>query len=185
MTIDPRHLTGAAVAIALAGFLLAARPVLADPLQIEIANAGETYTQEVGAPKLMPGNLAEVTAVTSPILMHAGTHITGKYCHQFGFSLRAINLPANQVVVFDVHVTHPLWKLPDGRSGTDEAWTTSIQGSRWGYIGYSLTEPWSLEPGTWTFTLSQGLRILATQSFELEVAPGQTMPADGCAPSIS
>jgi hypothetical protein len=173
------------VAIALAGSLLAAQPALADTPQIEIANVGETYTQEVGAPKLMPGNLAEVTAVTSPILMHAGTRITGKFCHQFGFSLRATNLPPNKIAVFDVHVKHPLWTLPDGRSGTDEAWTTSIEGGRWGYIGYSLTEPWSLQPGTWTFTLTQGLRVLATQSFELEVAPGQIMPADGCAPSIS
>ncbi len=184
MTI-PHRRPASIVALALAGSLLAACPAWAEPLQIEIANAGETFTQEVGAPKLMPGNLAEVTAVTSPVLMHAGTRIEGKYCHQFGFSLRATNLPANQTAVFDVHVRHPLWTLPDGRSGTDETWTTSIEGNRWGYIGYSLTEPWSLQPGTWTFTLSQGLRILATQSFQLDVAPGQAMPSDGCAPSIS
>ncbi len=184
MTIAHRR-SGFLVALALAGSLLAARPVRADPLQIEIANAGETFTREVGAPKLMPGNLAEVTAVTSPVLMHAGTQIEGKYCHQFGFSLRATNLPPNQTAIFDVHVRHPRWTLPDGRSGTDETWTTSIEGNRWGYIGYSLTEEWSLQPGTWIFTLSQGLRVLATQSFELNVAPGQTMPSDGCAPSIS
>jgi hypothetical protein len=65
MTIAHRRRTGFIVALALAGSLLAARPVWADPLQIEIANVGETFTREVGAPKLMPGNLAEVTAVTS------------------------------------------------------------------------------------------------------------------------
>ena len=183
--IDHRPQAGFAVATLLAGCLLASHPARADALQIEIANVGETFTKEVGPPKLMPGNLAEVTAVTQPILMHAGTQIAGKFCHQFGFSLRATNLPPNQVAAFDVHVTHPLWKLPDGRSGTTESWTTSIEGNRWGYIGYSLTEPWSLEPGAWTFTLTQGVRVIATQSFDLQVAPGQTLPEDGCAPSIS
>lgn len=165
--------------------VVVAGPVLAEPLRFEIAGVGEVAAQDLGDGKLLPGNLAEVTGVSTPLLLHPGTRITGAYCHQFGFSFRAANLPPGEVAMFTVHVSHPRWTLPDGRTGTDEQWTSAIEAQKWGYVGYSFTEPWSLEAGTWVFTLTQGPRVLAEQRFEVEVAPGQAMPSQGCVPSVS
>jgi hypothetical protein len=169
----------------LEGGSAAAKPVQAAPVQVEVAGAGEVMAHDVGEAKVLPGNLAGVAGVTSPVLIRPGHRITGEYCRQFGFSFRAINLPAGQVVPIEVQVVHPLWTLPDGRTGTQENWTSVLDGNHWGYVGYAFTESWSLQPGTWTFTLSQGGRMLTQQSFELEVEPGQTLPPDGCTPTIS
>jgi hypothetical protein len=173
---------GCLVVMLASGMARAAPPA---PLQLEVAGAGEVVAQDVGEAKLLPGNLAGVTGVTSPKLIHPGHRIDGAYCRQFGFSFHATNLAPGVSAPVTVQVTHPLWRLPDGRSGTVEMWTSVLEGNRWSYVGYSFTEAWSLVPGTWTFTVSQDGRVLTEQSFQLDVAPGQTMPLQGCDPSIS
>jgi hypothetical protein len=154
-------------------------------VQLEVAGAGEVVAQDIGEATLLPGNLAAVTGVASPKLIHAGHRIEGAYCHQFGFSFHALNLAPDETIPVTVQVTHPRWTLPDGRSGTQETWTSALEGNHWGYVGYSFTEAWSLVPGTWSFTMSQGTHVLTQQNFQLDVAPGQILPLDGCAPSIS
>jgi hypothetical protein len=157
----------------------------AAPLQLEVAGAGEVVTQDIGEATMLPGNLASVTGVGTPKLIRPGHRIEGVYCHQFGFSFRATNLAAGQIAPVTVQVTHPRWTLPDGRSGTQETWTSTLVGHEWGYVGYAFTEPWSLVPGTWSYTVSQGGRVLTQQNFQLDVAPGQTMPLQGCAAAVS
>jgi hypothetical protein len=159
--------------------------VQAAPLQLEVAGAGEVVAQDIGEATLLPGNLASVTGVGTPKLIRPGHRIEGIYCHQFGFSFRATNLPADQIVPVTVQVTHPRWTLPDGRSGTQETWTSALKGREWGYVGYAFTEAWSLVPGTWSYTVSQGERVLTQQNFQLDVAPGQTMPSQGCVAAVS
>ena len=154
-------------------------------LQLEVAGAGEVFTQDVGDAKLLPGNLAGVTGVTSPVMIHPGHRIDGAYCHGFGFSFRALNLAPGDHVPITIQVTHPKWTLPDGRTGTEESWVSVLDSGRWGYVGYSFTEPWSLEPGTWVFSVSEGSRLLTQQSFEVDVAPGQAMPLQGCVSAVS
>ena len=162
---------------------IAAAPPAA--LQLEVAGAGEVVAQDIGEGKLLPGNLASVTNVGTPKVIHPGHRIAGAYCHQFGFSFRALNLAADETRTVTVQVTHPRWTLPDGRSGTQETWTSSLRGNQWGYVGYAFTEDWSLVPGQWAFTVTQDGHQLTEQDFQIDVAPGQTMPLQGCAPSIS
>jgi hypothetical protein len=172
--------------VALAGVILAAGPARAAPLQIEVAGAGEVFTRDVGEPKLLPGNLAPVSGVTSPVMIHPGHRIEGSYCHGFGFSFRPINLPPGRQVPIVVRVTHPLWTLPDGRSGTQESWDSVIDSPKWSYVGYSFDEAWSLVPGTWIFTVTTADgRLLTEQSFQVDVAPDQTLPKEGCTQEVS
>ena len=155
------------------------------PLELDVAGAGEVVAEGVGEATLWPGNLAGVTGVTTPKVIHPGHQIEGGYCRQFGFSFRARNLTGDQTAPIMIQVTHPTWTLPDGRTGTTETWTSVLQGRSWGYVGYAFTEAWSLVPGVWSFTVSQDGRVLTRQDFELQVAPGQTMPPDGCTPQVS
>ncbi len=166
-------------------FVLASGAAHAAPLQLEVAGAGEVLAPDIGEARLLPGNLASVTGVGTPKLIHPGHRIEGVYCHQFGFSFRATNLPAGQVAPITLQVMHPRWTLPDGRSGTQETWTSILQGNRWSYMGYAFTESWSLVPGTWSFTVLQEGRVLTQQDFQLDVAPGQTMPLEGCVAAVS
>ena len=174
-----RRICVAGLAIGLAAGAQAA------PIQVEVADAGEVVAQNIGEAELLPGNLAEVSGVTRPVLIHPGYRIAGAYCRQFGFRFRATNLGPAEIAPITVQVTHPRWTLPDGRSGTREIWSSALEGREWGYVGYSFTEPWSLEPGPWVFTLLQDGRVLTEQNFQLDVEPGQTMPLQGCAPSVS
>ena len=166
-------------------FLLGIAAAPAATLQLEVAGAGEVVAQDIGEGTLLPGNLASVTNVGTPKVVHPGHRIAGAYCRQFGFSFRAINLPADATSSVTVQVTHPRWTLPDGRSGTQETWTSTLRGNQWGYVGYAFTEEWSLVPGLWAFTITQNGHELTEQDFQIDVTPGQTMPLQGCAPSIS
>ena len=166
-------------------FTLGMGPARAATLQLEVAGAGEVVTQDLGEATLLPGNLASVTNVGTPKLVRAGHRIAGAYCRQFGFSFRATNLAADKTASVIVQVTHPRWTLPDGRSGTQETWTSTLRGNQWGYVGYAFTEEWSLVPGLWAYTVTQDGHVLTEQDFQIDVAPGQTMPLQGCAPSIS
>jgi hypothetical protein len=170
--------------LVLVGVMTAAH-VQAATLQLEVSGAGEVIAQDMGKSAMLPGNLAPVDNVGTPKLIHPGHRIDGAYCHQFGFSFRALNLPGDQTADITVQLTHPLWRLPDGRSGTEEVWTSTLRGNIWGYVGYSFTEAWSLVPGQWRYTITQGGHVLTEQEFQVEVEPGQTWPDQGCAPSIS
>ena len=60
-----------------------------------------------------------------------------------------------------------------------------LRGGQWSYTGYGLEESWTLTPGTWRFTVLYEGKTLATQSFELQVDPGQPFPTEGCAAPVS
>jgi hypothetical protein len=166
-------------------FGLASGAAHAATLQLEVAGAGEMVTQDTGEATQLPGNLASVQSVKAPKVIRPGHRIEGVYCHEFGFSFRATNLPAGQTATVSVQLTHPLWTLPDGRTGTQEVWTNTLKGDGWSYIGYAFSEDWSLVPGSWEYTISQGDHVLTQQNFQLDVAPGQTLPLQGCAAAVS
>lgn len=165
----------------LAALLAGAPAAWADPLTVRIGRVGEVVAPEAGPPEPPhPGNVAGTTPVQDPRFLRLGTEIEGTPCRQFGLEFRAVNLPPGVTMPVMVQLTHPLWTRPDGQSGTTETNTSFVSSDRWTYVGYTLEEPWSLIPGPWTFTVSQGPRVLATTSFNVAVEPGQTVPKDGC-----
>ena len=168
--------------------LLLCAPVCAhaDQLIVRIGRAGEVATVEAGPSQPpLPGNVAGSTPVHDPKFLQLGTEIDGTPCRQFGLEFRAVNLPPGVSVPVTVQLSHPLWTRPDGQSGTVETNVSDVTGNRWTYVGYTLEESWSMVPGTWTFTISQGPRVLATTSFNVSVEPGQTVPVEGCSAPTS
>ena len=173
--------------IAAALLLLAlCRPALADQLLLRVGRSGEVSAPEAGPSEPpRPGNVAGTTPVLDPKFIHLGPDVDGVYCRQFGLEFRAVNLPPGANVPVVVRLDHPLWTRPDGQSGTTEINVSSVSADRWTYVGYTLEESWSLTPGTWTFTISQGPRVLAVSSFNVSVEPGQQLPAEGCSAPTS
>lgn len=171
----------ACASLVFAAGLLTAAPALADQLVLRVGRAGEVVAPEAGpAEPPRPGNVAGTTPVLDPKFLRLGPDVDGTPCRQFGLEFRAANLPPGVTVPVVVRLDHPLWTRPDGVTGTSEINVSSVSSDRWTYVGYTLEEQWSLVPGEWTFTISQGPRILAVSKFTVSVEPGQTVPPEGC-----
>ena len=159
----------------------------ADPLSLQIGRVGEVSAEAVGPPQPpRPGNIAGIDSVRDPRFTHLGTEVEGAFCKQFGLEFKAANLAPGDTALVQVILDHPLWTRPDGVSGTREVNYNTVSADRWSYTGYTLEEDWSLVPGPWTFTISQGPRVLASVTFDVTVAQtGQHMTPEGCdAPSV-
>jgi hypothetical protein len=163
---------------------VAAQPAVAQALVVEIGRAGEVTAVEAGDPQPpRPGNIAGSNSVLDPRFTHLGPDVQGVFCKQFGFEFRAKNLAPSSQAIVQVTLDHPLWTRPDGVSGTREVNLSVLTGNEWSYVGYTLEENWSLVPGPWVFTISQGPRVLATATFNVSVEnPNQHMPSEGCNP---
>lgn len=156
----------------------------ADPLAVQIGRVGEVSAETVGLPRPpRPGNVAASTPWRNVHFTHLGTDIAGAFCKQFAVEFRAANLAQGETALVQVTLDHPLWTRPDGVSGTREMDYATLSGDQWNDTGYSLTEDWSLTPGPWTFTISQGARVLASVTFQVTVDhAGQHMTAGMCNP---
>ena len=167
--------------LGIAAALLAATPAMAASLAVQMGRMGEVVAEEAGPPEApRPGNVVGSTPVRPPRFVHLGSDVTGVFCRQFGLEFRAANLPPGEAAAVVVQLQHPLWTLPDGRTSTMETNVSGIDADHWSYTGYTLEEGWSLVPGRWTFTISQGPRVLAVADFDVTVEPGQTEPVNGC-----
>ena len=163
--------------------LLAAGPAAAQVLDVEIGRVGVVEPTETDVPETPPadGNLVGSSPQRPARFTKLGSAIDARFCMLFGFEFRAPNMPAPLEFPVVVQLDHPLWTRPDGRSGTQERFHNLLT-SEWSYTGYHLEESWTLVPGTWRFTVLTGDKVLATQSFELSVAPGQSLPTNCGAP---
>ena len=173
---------------ALAGLMvmLAAAPVRAQVLAVEIGQAGVIEPSDPDPPAAPPAgdNLVGSSPQSPKRYIHLGSDVDARFCTLFGFEFRAPNLPAALEVPVTIVLDHPLWTRPDGRTGTQERYSNTLRNT-WSYSGYHLEESWTLTPGTWVFTVMLGDAVLARQSFELTVPPGQVFPAAGCAAAVS
>ena len=165
----------------LAVFVFAPAAASAEQLVVRIGRIGSVVAQESGPSEPpRPGNVAGTTPVFDPKFIQLGTEIEGTACRQFGMEFRAVNLPHGEESTVVVQLTHPLWSRPDGQTGTMETNSSVVSVDRWTYVGYTLEEAWSMVPGPWTFTVSQGPRVLATATFNVRIEPGQQVPQAGC-----
>jgi hypothetical protein len=166
--------------------LAAVAPAKAQVLAVEIGQAGQIEPADPDPPADPPmgSNLVGSSPQRPKRYIHLGPEINAKFCTLFGFEFRAPNLPAPLEVPVTVQLDHPLWTRPDGRTGTRERYPNILR-NRWAYTGYDLEETWTLVPGTWRFSVMLGDTVLASQSFELTVEPGQVFPAGGCGAPLS
>ena len=175
------------LAAALAAVVAAAGPAWADDLlAVEIGQAGSVDSTDQAGPVSPPanGNLVGSAPRRHDGFTTLGTYIGAHYCLSFGFEFRAPNLPPPVSMNVEMQLDHPLWTRPGGRTSTQEHFSDTLS-SAWGYHGYALEESWTMVPGVWQFTVKSGNTVLATQRFNVTVAPGLVFPAGGCAAPTS
>ena len=166
--------------------LAAAGPALAQELTVEVLNRGEYVAERGGEPDadLKADTLSGVSAVTQPRFTRPGTEIEGRFCGSFGVMFRVRGIPPGETAVLTVRMSHPRMVRPDGVAGTEDTYEVRVnQAPSW--VGFTFAESWSLVPGPWIITLSQGGRDLAQQGFNVRRADDPGTLAGNCAAAIS
>jgi hypothetical protein len=158
------------------------------PPEVRIVEFGEyVVDHETGTidPKFIVKTLNPVRTSVAPVFISHNNRIEIRPCRRFGISFEAHSVNPDEPDRLTIRVTHPLMVRPDGASGEVETWQspTDLLGS---FAGFSFNYAWEMVPGTWTFSLLFGARLLAEQKFELIESSGTpTMPLGGCSEVIS
>ncbi len=164
-------------------------PALAqDAPKVAVVEFGEyTVRREVPLNEQRIGSSGVTERVSSEgaHLLRRTDRIEAAPCRRFGawFQLQ----PPGQAGLLPItqRLTHPVMTRPDGVSGTVEADDGLLDGSPV-LSGFSFTYDWEMVPGTWTFALLSGSKVLAEKSFEVVAPPGGiASAAGGCNAPIS
>ena len=116
--------------------------------------------------------------------MEQTDRIEARACTRFGLEYRLDNRSAGEAPPITVRVEHPRLAGPDGRTSTIDTYEVPSGGGL-RYTGFDFDAPWTLVPGAWTFTLLYAGDVLAEQRFIVTVAPGVTIPPEGCIPAVA
>ena len=168
------HFAALPAVLALLTFPAAAQPAPG----LHVTGSGEfVATREVGPkdPAVAQGSDA-VVMVEDPRIVRRTNRVEAQLCRRFGFMFTMENLAAGETVDLTVSTVHPPILQPSGHISTGVTYQMAVDGSRPGLVGFSFDEPWELVPGTWTFTVSLGSRVLAEQAYEV-VPSGDVAPS--------
>lgn len=114
------------------------------------------------------------------------SRIEARLCGRFGMLFVVDGLGANGTLGVTLRSRHPQLLNPLGQASTGIRYTSTVVASQSGLVGYTFDHPWEMVPGTWTFSVQLGDKVLAEQAFEV-VAPsdgGQPL-RDGCSALLS
>ncbi len=187
---NARRRTSAAVAaLACIATAIAARPALGqDAPKVAVVEFGE-YTVRREVP--LSGRFIGSTGVTERVssegvrLLRHTDRIEAAPCRRFGAWFQLQPPGEGGLLPITQRLTHPLMTRPDGASGTVEADDGVLDGGPV-LSGFSFTYDWEMVPGTWTFALLSGGKVLAEKSFEVVAPPGGVASAaGGCDAPIS
>lgn len=174
----------AAVAWAVVGVAPAARA--ADPpLRIEIVGMGRYVAADTGtnAHDAGHGATVDIGATGNARFVEPGTRLTVAYCDHVGILFRAPGVPALRPVPITIEVRHPPVLFPDGMH-TRESWRTTVD-TRSRTLGMTFEEEGMMQPGTWTISVLQSGRMLATQAFEISIVPNLGQEPEHCSSKVS
>ncbi len=186
---NARSWTLAAIAALVCGASAVAWPALAqDAPKVAVVEFGE-YTVRHEVP--LNGQRIGSTGVTERVssegvrLLHHTDRIEAAPCRRFGAWFQLQPPGEGGLLPITQRLTHPLMIRPDGVSGTVEADDGLLDGEPV-LSGFSFTYDWEMVPGTWTFALLSGGKVLAEKSFEVVAPPGGiASAAGGCDAPIS
>ena len=154
---------------------LLGQPAAAQPAPgLHVTGSGEfVATRDVGPrdPADASQGTDAVVMVEDPRIVRRTSRIEAQLCRRFGFMFTMDNLGPDESVDLTVTSAHPPILLPNGRVSTGVTYQMAVEGTRPGLVGFSFDDPWELVPGTWTFTVRLGDRVLTEQAYE--VLPSQ------------
>lgn len=185
---NPAYGGGMKSALALGVLLLCSAALAAEPQRVLVLQKGE-FTADGGSERLpRPPGSTGITyrgEFSNLQFLRATNQVEARLCAIFGVTIAVFGPGAAQTLPVTIRKTHPRLVRPDGRSGTidtDEA----VFSSGFYNLVYRLDEPWEAVPGTWTFSVMSGGKVLAEESIEV-VPPGDGQPgkAGRCAAPTS
>lgn len=163
-------------------YAVSAAPLRAQVVpEVHITEYGEYVARrELGvlAPDPDAGRTAPLVIVDAPRFVDRTSRIEARPCRGFGIGFRLGGLDPARTARVTVRVTHPPMASPDGRVRDESTYPQRI-GREPSFAGYSFDEPWEMVPGTWTFAVLFGDKVLAEQRFEVVVPPGADTPPAG------
>lgn len=136
---------------------------------LRITGSGEYVVRRELGPRELPVPKPDsdtIKLVEDPRIVRQTRQIEAQLCRSFGFLFTVDNMPTGGL---DVTVTsiHPAILQPSGRVSTGVTYDMTLTPEPPGLVGFSFDEPWELVTGTWTFTVRDGDRVLAEQSYEV------------------
>lgn len=162
-------------AILLAALALAALPAAAQPApELHVTGSGEfVATRDVGPrdPAAASEGSDAVVMVEDPRIVRRTKQIEAQLCRRFGFMFTLENLGPDGTVDLTVTSVHPPILHPSGRISTGVTYQMSVSSDRPGLVGFSFDDPWELVPGTWTFSVHLGDRLLTEQRYDVVASP--------------
>ena len=160
------------------------RPARAqDAPKVAVVEFGEyTVRREVAltGQRLGSSGVTERVSSEGVRLLRRTDRIEAAPCRRFGAWFQLQPPDRGGLLPITQRLTHPMMIRPDGVAGTVEADDGLLDGSPI-LSGFSFTYDWEMVPGTWTFALLSGGKVLAEKSFEVVAPPGGIVPsAGGC-----
>lgn len=157
-----------------------------DAITARVATFGEVGAgRDLGIkdPATVEGNGTVKLWQDTRIVRRTG-RIEARLCMRFGVQFVVEGIPPGGTVDVTVASSHPRLVGPDGRGGTGVRYPRPVASGQPMLIGYTFDHPWELVPGTWSFALRLGDRMLAEQAIEVVAAPdgGMAMQGDCSAP---
>ena len=124
------------------------------------------------------GRTAPLVIVDQPRFVERTDRIEARPCRGFGIRFRLGPPDPAGTTRVTVRVTHPPMALPGGEVRETGTYPQQV-GREPGFAGYSFDEPWEMVPGTWTYAVLSGDKVLVEQRFEVVLPPGMTGPPPG------
>jgi len=114
------------------------------------------------------------------------SRIEARLCGRFGMLFVVDGLGAGGILGVTIQSRHPQLVNPSGQVSTGVRYTSTVATGQPGLVGYTFDHPWEMVPGTWTFSVQLGDKVLAEQAFEV-VAPsdGGQLLREGCSALLS
>lgn len=174
----PRPHLGAAL---LAGLCLAG-PAAAAP-SAEVLDFGTMTGRRAPAPPPGAGGtgLAPAVPMSHQRYIERTDAIEARLCRSFGLHLRIVPGPGEpEPPAVIVHVFHPAFTAPDGATSGEDAFASAVVFGQT-HAGFTFDHPWEMRPGEWTFVVSAGRAVVATQRFHVTLPPpgAPTSDCDG------
>lgn len=176
---------GLQAALPLLSCLAAAMPLhpaaAADGPRARVAEYGEyTVRSETPRTEVDPTStgVTERVASEGARLLRRTSRVEARLCVRFGAWFAAVGTGPDGMLPIVSRLTHPVLVRPDGRSGTEETDEGVLTGTP-SLSGFRFDHPWEAVPGTWTFAVLSGGKVLAEQSFEVVPPPGGAGTDDG------
>lgn len=148
----------------------------APPVTARILGAGSVITEHEGdrlpAPDTTEGSIGQVAPYWMPEFLTSPDQVRARLGLSIGIEVRIEGPEFLAEVPLRTRVTHPPIVDPStGRTTTVDEWDNPMNARFPRFTGWRFENPWELVPGAWRIELLHRGQAIASQEFEVTIAP--------------